>query len=170
MDKDEKKYDSFCAMWQRNRTMVWAMCLRHAPIGVMKCEDLVQEVAIALWNDFLNLEAEKGMGWETSWVWWHTRRKLSHLRRTPQTLPLPEGYDVVDVDAVNDSYVKDTIDEAMASLSEVERQVVWMRMDGYDYNYIAAKTETTAAAAKQIMYRAKSAMKNKLENKGNEHK
>ena len=162
MDNDEKKYDRFCAMWQRNRTMVWAICLRHAPIGMLKCEDLVQEVAIALWNDFLNLDAEKGIGWETSWVWWHTRRKLSHLRRVPETVLLPEGYDVADVDAVNNRSVKDTIDEAMSTLSEVERQVVRMRMDGYDYDYIAAKTETTAAAAKQIMFRAKSAMKEQV--------
>ena len=63
MDTDEKRYDRFCGMWQRNRTLVWAICLRHAPIGVMKCGDHVQEVAIALWNDFLNLEKDFHIPW-----------------------------------------------------------------------------------------------------------
>lgn len=154
----EWKYVSFCALWNRNRTMVWRICLRHSPLGALKCEDLVQEVVIALWNDYCNLQQDKGIGWEKSWVWWHTRTVLSHLRRRQRDELIPEGFDAVDEYAVRQRESKETVEDMMAVLTEQERRVVRMQMEGYDYESIAQSEGVTAASAKQIRYRAKTKM------------
>ena len=155
---DDKKYSDFCALWQRRRTMVWNMCLHHAPMGSMECEDMVQEVAVALWKDYNNLLTGRGAVWEKSWVWWHTRTVLSHMRRRKREELLDEGYDIADTETWKRNENIETLEEMMSILNHDERRVMQMRIEGYEYEHIASAIGTTPAAAKQAMYRAKRTM------------
>lgn len=163
MRSEKKKQDEFCSMWKRNSEMVYAMCVRQAKPDMQKCDDLVQEVVISLWNDYNNTQFDKSIGWERSWVWWHARRVLSHQRRKKVIEPLPEGIDVIDKNAMMEKEIQETLEDIISFLSDKERKVVKMRMGGYEYKEIAKEIDVpTAAAAKQIMYRAKKEMRQRV--------
>ena len=75
---------------------------------------------------------------------------------------MPESYDIVDVEAWNRTENKETLEEMMSILSDDERRVVQMRIDGCGYEHIANTIGTTPAAVRQTMYRAKRAMREQI--------
>lgn len=149
----------FVQMMERQRTFIWRMCYRGCGGESERCKDLVQDVYLALWSDFSNLREKENIKLEKAWVWWHTRTQISHHERKRKEEPIPDGYEEADVEALLSEERREIMEEIMASLGAREREVVEMRLEGYDYQEIGKQKGTTAAGAKQTMYRAMEKMK-----------
>ncbi|MBR1766100.1 MAG: sigma-70 family RNA polymerase sigma factor [Bacteroidales bacterium] len=149
----------FVQMMERQKTFIWRMCYRACGREKERCKDLVQEVCLALWRGFSNLREKENIKLEKAWVWWHIRTQISHLERERKEDTLPDDYEKADVDALLSEERKEALEEIMTPLGKREREVVAMRMEGYDYQEIGQQMGISAAGAKQTMYRAMEKMK-----------
>lgn len=109
---------------------------------------------MALWEYYGRLRVGATVGEERIWVLWYTRRTLHNLHRRPQ----PEFEPVTDemADRVSEeSHREGELVEAMLeSLSEEERELIRLRLDGYDAEEIGRMKALTADAVYQKIHRA----------------
>ena len=89
MDRNSAYYE----LLERYRPMVWRLCWRHARGDWDRCNDLVQEVSIALWEHFGQLRPNATTQEQRAWVRWQARSVLDLQRRkhtsSPSRSPTP---------------------------------------------------------------------------------
>lgn len=124
---------SYTDLLRRHRPLVWTLCWSRARGDYERCRDLVQEVSLSLWEHYGRLRPNATLLQERAWVFWHTRSVLDHLHRrpSPTLVPLPaEIPDRRDDEA-------DRLESLLDVLDDDDRQLVKMRLAGYDANEIA---------------------------------
>ncbi len=117
--------------------MVWHICWRFAKGNRMACEDMVQEVWIALWMKFDQLKTEASEREQRAWLKRITRSVLVDLYRRAE--PEPEQLTPALINMLPDTPINyaESIDELMATLTDDEEKMMRMRLEGYDAQEIA---------------------------------
>lgn len=124
----------------RHRGLVYSVCLRYSRRGV-SADDLVQEVSLVLWQRREQLLALGAVPLQAAWIWRVARSTcIDILRRTPETSPLPKGYDP----PADDPALSQHLHHLIELLAEPDRTIVRMHTEGYNYEEIAQQTGLTA--------------------------
>ena len=133
-----------------------------------EAKDVVQEVFIKVWNGWDKMAEVENM---EAWCMRITKnlsldRLRSHQRRN--TSPMDERFDMAQ--ETSTPYERTEIDESMqrinemiAALPEKQRQVIHLRdIEGYSYNEICDILELDMSQVKVNLFRARSAVREKL--------
>ncbi len=156
------RYSDFDALVQRHRRMIRAICLWNATGGAVQCDDLVQEVLASLWHYRHRLRSDASPGEERAWVRLHCRSVISHFRRRKQveTIPLDEEMPLA---AAESDDRRATIDELATGLTDHERQVLQLTLDGWSTDEIADELDVKNRTVVQIRWRIVQKMKEKAQ-------
>ena len=148
------RHDAYTAMLDRHRSVIWAMCWAHSRGRWDDCCDLVQEVSIALWENYDKLRPGSSPREERAWVRWQVRSVFDQQRRRRQPEPQPITDMIASSLAAEDSRQRqEDIDEMMASLSPDEQRMVRLQLEGYQANEIASVMGLKRDAVYQRMHR-----------------
>ena len=136
-DENRQQYDTYCTFMGRHREMVWHICWRFAKGNRMACEDMVQEVWIALWMKFDQLKTEVSEREQRAWLKRITWSVLVDLYRRAE--PESEQLTPALVNMLPDTPINyaESIDELMATLTDDEERMMRMRLEGYNAQEIA---------------------------------
>ncbi len=146
-------HSAYTDLLLRHRTRVWRLCWHYANGDWERCRDLVQEVSLELWEHFGSLRTNARPHEERAWVTLHTRRTLNHLHRKSKHVYVsltPDNSDALTCD--NDSSCE-LVDDLLDTLSSADRQLVELRMKGYDATEIAEQMGITRDAVYQRLHR-----------------
>lgn len=133
----KRTYADYEAFMLRHRDTVWRACCRFARNNKELARDLVQEVYLAIWLRYDQLDDGANAWKQRAWVWRTARSVLVDLyrKREPDTVPL---------DSLDEKQLADTtvdyarhINDMMGLLGDEERRLLQMRLDGYDAAEIA---------------------------------
>ena len=79
------RHSTYTALLMRHREMLWRLCLNRANGDSDRSKDLMQEITIALWENYDKLRLDASPAQERAWVRWQARSVFY-----PQPLePLP---------------------------------------------------------------------------------
>lgn len=147
-DELEQIHAFYTALVRRNAGLIRWLCLRQADGDQALCDDLVQEVLLGLW---LHLDRYRRSVPEKVWVAWQTRTILYDYRR--HRLPPPQrlAYEVADSLAEESLHAREQLDELAAYLTDDERHLVQLHLDGYKTNEIAQQMDLTPNAVYKRM-------------------
>lgn len=149
MDRNSAYYE----LLERYRPMVWRLCWRHARGDWDRCNDLVQEVSIALWERFGQLPPDAPPQVQRAWVRWQTRSVLD-LQRRKQHLVTEPLTDAMTKTLVDDSENdKEKVAEVMELLTPEEQRLVRLQLCGYNAAEVAQIMHLTRDAVYQRMHR-----------------
>lgn len=140
---------SYTDLLRRHRMLVWMLCWARAHGDYERCRDLVQEVSLSLWEHFGRLRPNAGPLQERAWVVWHTRTVLNHLHRTPTPTLIPLTVDL----AAEEDDSREQLDDLLAPFSDTDRQLVHLRIEGYDAAEIAQQMNISRDAVYQRLHR-----------------
>ena len=146
--------DTYTSLLLRHREMIWRLCWRYSKHDLERCSDLVQEVALALWQHFGHLRKGATPFEQEAWVYFRTRTVLRNLHRNPANQPLPRITDDL-ADSLADTRDDDRelVDDLLSLLTDEERRLVRLRLEGYSAEEISRKTGLSCAAVYQNMHR-----------------
>lgn len=140
---------SYTDLLRRHRPLVWTLCWTRAHGDYERCRDLVQEVSLSLWEHFGRLRPNAGPLQERAWVLWHTRTVLNHLHRRPSPTLVPLRDDV----AAEEDDSQEQLDDLLAPFSDSDRQLVQLRLEGYEAAEIAQQLNISRDAVYQRLHR-----------------
>lgn len=150
-------------MLRRHRLMVWRMCWLSAKGNWARCNDLVQEVSIAMWLHFDTLRPDATPGEVRSWVYWQCRSSLDLQRRLQRPLQQPLTALMAETLAADDSSrEKEEIEHLMAVLSPDDQRLLRLHLEGYRADEIAEALGLTRDAVYQRWHRALQKMRSVL--------
>ena len=130
-----KHLDPFDALLHRYRGLLFTLCQRYSRRGTTE-EDLLQEASVALWRNHEQLTAMSWGPQQAALVWKIARNAvIDDLRRTPETEALPEGFD----STADDRTLLHELHERIALLTEPDRSIVKMQLEGYSYEEIGER-------------------------------
>ena len=130
-----KHLDPFDALLHRYRGLLFTLCSRFRHRGV-EIDDLIQEASVALWRNHERLTAMPWGPQQAALVWKIARNAvIDTLRRIEETEALPEGYDSAD----DDRTLLHELHERIALLTEPDRSIVRMQLEGYSYEEIGER-------------------------------
>lgn len=132
-----QRYEEYNAFLLRHREAVWQVCWRYAKGNRARCEDMVQEVWIALWLRFDQLNESYSEWQQRVWVKRVTKSVLVDLYRRSE--PESEQLTPVLIQTMPDTTINlaEDIDDLLALLPEDEERLMRMRLEGYDAQKIA---------------------------------
>ncbi len=130
-------YADYTAFMQLHRETVWGVCWRFAHGDRECCRDMVQEVYMALWLKFGQLRSDSNEWQQRAWVRKTSRSVLVDLYRRQE--PELERLDGTAADTIAEPEADETFEELMEHLGSVERQLVQLRLEGYEAEAIADK-------------------------------
>lgn len=136
-EKGTQLHEAYNAFLLRHRETLWHTCWQFAQHDRIRCENMVQEVWIALWLRFDQLDASKSEYEQRAWLKRVTRSVLVDLYR--RTDPEPERLTPALINTLPDTYVNyaESIGDLLAILPDDERRLMKMRLDGFDAQSIA---------------------------------
>lgn len=145
-----QRYNEYETFMMRHRQTVWLICFRFANGDREKCRDLVQEVYLTLWLKFDQLHRDASEWQQKVWLKRVARNVLIDLyRREKQAV----FYDISELPEIPESSHQDilseTLEEMIEHLNDNERQLVQMRLDGYDASEIATALNVKSDAVYQ---------------------
>lgn len=158
MDRNSAYYK----LLERYRPMVWRLCWRHARGDWDRCNDLVQEVSIALWEHFGQLRPNATPQEQRAWVRWQARSVLDLQRRKQHLVTVPF------TDAMTETLVdepesdKEKVAEVMELLTPEEQRLVRLQLCGYNVAEVAQIMHLTRDAVYQRMHRIIAKARNAL--------
>ena len=148
------RHGEYTSLLERHSDMLWRMCLARVGGDRDRCQDMMQEVLIALWENFDKLRQDVTPGQERAWVYWQARSVFFQdgRRKTLTTVPITEAIaDVVpDEEARHRSEI---IEELLAALNPDEQRVVRLYLEGYQGDEIGEKMGVSRDAIYQRMRR-----------------
>lgn len=103
-------------------------------------EDLMQEIALALWNQREKLWQVPDGVQRAAWIWRVGRNAaIDCLRRTPGHVPIETGVEETLLE--EDTSLTDSLHEQIATLGEPDSSLVRLQLQGYSYEEIAAQMQ-----------------------------
>lgn len=155
-----KEQDTFNELVGRYRGMLFAVCRRYARQG-LDVDDLLQEVLVALWERREKLQEIDLAPKQAAWIWRVARSKCIDLQRcTPVQEPLHEGYDAPE----EEPSLHNALYDLIALLPELDRTIVTMHLEGYEYKEIAQRTGLTKNNVGIRLMRIKDKLREQWEN------
>ena len=149
------RQSAYTELLERYRPLVWRMCWFRARGNWDRCNDLVQEVSIALWLHFDALRPDATPAEKRAWIYWQCRSTLDLQRRLqkPSMQPLTTLLEetVADEDT---RHRQEEIEHLMAALSPEEQRLVGLYLDGYKTREIADLMNLSHDTVYQRMHRA----------------
>ena len=148
----------FDELLHRYRGLLFTLCSRFKHRG-LEVDDLMQEASIALWRDRERLLG-LGTGVQQAALVWRIARNaaIDALRRTDETDSLPEGYDQMD----DDRSLLRELHEQIGTLSEPDRTIVCMQLEGYSYEEIGNQLGMTEKNVSVRLVRAREKLREKM--------
>lgn len=148
----------FDELLHRYRGLLFTLCSRFKHRG-LEVDDLMQEASIALWRDHERLLG-LGTGVQQAALVWRIARNaaIDALRRTDETDSLPEGYDQMD----DDRTLLRELHEQIGTLSEPDRTIVRMQLEGYSYEEIGNQLGMTEKNVSVRLVRAREKLREKM--------
>ena len=136
-DENRQRYDTYCAFIKRHRETVWHVCYRFAKGNRVACEDMVQEVWIALWLRFDQLKTDAPEPMQRAWLKRLTKSVLVDLYRRSE--PEADRLTPVLIQTMPDTTINlaEDIDDLLVLLPEEEERLMRMRLEGFDAQEIA---------------------------------
>ena len=147
---DGKKYTDLLL---RYRELIWRLCRRYARRNPERCAELVQEVSVALWEHYGRLRKDATPFEERAWVIWNTRAVLVAIERHPQVKTVTLAARMLDSIADDRDRDRELVAELMAALSDDDRRLLQLRLDGYSAEEIGGQMGLTRNAVYQRIYR-----------------
>ena len=144
---------SYSALLQRYRSCVWSMCWRYAGGDLERCRDLVQEVSLSLWEHYGKLRKGARPWEERAWVLWHTRSVLNHICRGIRQEYVPLTPSMVASLTIDGHDEREMVNDLLSKLSESDRRLVQLRLEGYSADEIADKTGLRRDTVYQRLHR-----------------
>lgn len=131
-------------------------------------EDLASDVFLEVVKSISTFRGQSDI---KTWLFSIARHKwyayLKKKKRQVQTESIHDLYDSAEFGIQDDiNEVAEMIQEILSSESELTRNIVRMRLDGYSYYEIAAKHNISENSARVVYFRAKSKIKKHLEKEG----
>ena len=149
------RQSAYTELLERYRPLVWRMCWFRARGNWDRCNDLVQEVSIALWLHFDALRPDATPAEKRAWIYWQCRSTLDLQRRLqkPSMQPLTTLLEetVADEDT---RHTQEEMEELMAALSHEEQRLVGLYLEGYKTKEIADLMNLSHDTVYQRMHRA----------------
>ncbi len=145
--------DKYTELLLRHRQRVWSMCWRYADGSWEHCRDLVQEVSVELWQHYGSLRPGAHRLQEIAWVRLHTRRVLNHLHRGLRNSYVPLTTDAAECIVDEPDASRECVDDLIASLGDTDREIVRLRLEGYDAAEIAERVGLGRNAVYQRLHR-----------------
>ncbi len=137
--KDASK--SFEQVLMQHQSMLYRLCSRFSSREVT-VEDLMQDIAVALWRQREKLWSVPDGVQRKSWIWKLARNTaIDTIRKAPSFSELDEQ--MADSIQDEDHSLVDTLREQIALLEEPDRTIVRLQLEGYAYAEIAAKLKMT---------------------------
>ena len=132
-----QRYEDYKSFMRRHQATVWRVCYDFARGDIPRCEDMVQEVWIALWLRFDQLKTNAPELMQRAWLKRVTQSVLVDLYRRAESEP--ERLTPALVNTLPDTHVDyaESIDDLMSTLSDDEERLLRMRLEGYDAQEIA---------------------------------
>ena len=148
-------HNAYTAMLMRHRDMLWQLCWNRSGGDRDRCCDLLQEVSIALWENFGKLRPNASAAQERAWVRWQARSVFYQIGRQqkPAIVPLNAAVD----DMANDEDAqrrKELIDDLLSALDPDEQRMVSMYLEGYHGDEIGERMGISRDNYYQRMHRA----------------
>ncbi len=132
--EDKTRYTDLVSRYGR---AIRSLCRVRARGDNDRCDDLVQDVMLSLWEHFGKLRSDALPQEERAWVMWHTRTVLDHLHRKPVVPTEPLSHEMADTIANDELSESEILQGLMADLDENDRQFIQMYLDGYSGEEIA---------------------------------
>ena len=147
--------DAYTALLMRHRTMLWRMCRRRARGDRDLACDLLQEVSIALWENYGKLRPQSTPHQERAWVRWQARSVFDQIGRRQQLSTEPLTEVLVDTLADEDTLQRrETMDDLLAALTPDEQRLMRLYLEGYSPDEISKQLGLNRYAVYQRMHRA----------------
>ena len=148
------RQSAYTELLERYRPLVWRMCWFRARGNWDRCNDLVQEVSIALWLHFDALRPDATPAEKRAWIYWQCRSTLDLQRRLqkPPMQPLTTLLEET-VAAEDTRHTQEEIEELMAALSPEEQRLVGLYLEGYQTKEIADLMNLSHDTVYQRMHR-----------------
>ena len=149
------RHDAYTALLMRHHTMLWRMCWHRAHGDRDLCCDLLQEISIALWENYDKLRPNVTQQQERAWVRWQARSVFFQIGRR-QTLPTEPITDTIS-DSVSDEdaqHRKELLDDLIAVLEPEEQRMMHLYLEGYHGDEIGQQIGISRDAVYQRMHRA----------------
>lgn len=123
-----------------------------------KAKDIVQDTFTKMWEKVENVDSEKAKSYLFTTAY-HTT--IDYFRKEKHLQSLDEVYESQASTLNNYSDLKEVLDEALSTMSEIQRSVVLLRdYEGYSYNEIGEITGLNESQVKVYIYRARLFLKN----------
>ena len=134
MADDRTKYDNFELLVGRHRGLIRKLCWWHSSGDESRCDDLVQECYLAIWQHFDSLRPDVVKLQEAAWVVWQCRSVFSHSDRKNGFYRLSDPYDLSDFsdrfDLSDNTDTREILDDlAQALTPDEQRLFAMMRQD-----------------------------------------
>lgn len=151
---------SFENMLMKYQNMLYRLCNRYST-RELTVEDLMQDVAVALWRQRERLWNIPDGVQRKSWVWKVARNAaVDTLRKTPSNLSLEESG--VEALPAEDRSLIDSLYEQIALLDEPDRSLARLQMEGYSYAEIAAKLSMSEKNVSVRLVRIKEKLRERM--------
>ena len=152
--------EAYTALLERHHAMLWRLCWKWTGGDRDRCCDMMQEVSIALWENYDKLRAGSTPGEERAWVRWQARSVLYQEGRRQElpTVTLEEGHaeEIADEET---GRRRELLEGFLSALDPDERKMVGLYLEGYQGNEISRKLGISRDNYYQRMHRAIQKMK-----------
>lgn len=134
------RHSAYTALLMRHRDMLWRLCWNRVGGDRDRCQDILQEVSIALWENFDKLRPDVTPRQERAWVCWQARSVFYRAERRQMLATVPITDALADSLADEDTlHRKELIDDLLSALSPDERRMVRLYLQGYHGDEIGAE-------------------------------
>lgn len=132
---ETSRYKDFDRLLAHNQRLIEWMCWYYADGDTYLYQELVQQVRVALWDRWRSLRKGSNQHMEKAWVIWQCRSVHSHYRRRKRidTIPLDEELPIHE----DEGNALELIEELAVGLSQEERRLLNLLLEGYNQNEIA---------------------------------
>lgn len=156
------RHSAYTALLMRHRDMLWRLCLNRANGDGDRSQDLLQEITIALWQNFGKLRRDASTGQERAWVRWQARSVFYQIerRRRISTVPIDENLQSDNIADEEAQQRKETLDNLLAALSPEEQRMMRLYLDGYQGDEIGERMGISRNTVYQKIRRALQKMRN----------
>lgn len=157
----DDRHGVYTALLMRHRNLLWSMCMSRVGGDRDRCQDLLQEVSVALWENMDKLRPNSSARQERAWVCWQARSVFYQVERR-QTLPTVSITSSI-ADSVTDDealHRKELLDDLLSKLTPDEQQMVRLYLEGYQGDEIGA----TMGVSRDTVYQRMRRVVHKLRN------
>lgn len=151
MDRNKAYTD----LLMRHRNMLWGLCWQRAGGNRDRCCDLLQEVSIALWENFDKLRPESSPEQEQAWVRWQARSVFYQIGRRQELSTEPLSENLTDSFTEEDAQQrKELLEDLLSALDPDEQRMLRLYLEGYRGDEIGKEMGISRDNFYQRMHRA----------------